>query len=117
MNSGILRAIAVSSQESSDSCPLFLTPRCWRIPLIAVESVGTRLMAQFRLISAHAPERDVRLYNFYPLVHLLVFRAECKGESGPFGCSPSEDSLLELRHHPPCSHLKSSWCGGSRPFA
>jgi hypothetical protein len=56
--------------------------------------------------------RDVWLYDLYPLVHPLVFRAECKGDgsqSGPFGCSPSEDSLFQLRHHLLCSYHKSFW--------
>ena len=26
----------------------------------------------------HAPPRDVRLYDFHPLVHSLVFRAKCR---------------------------------------
>ncbi len=40
--------------------------------------------------------RDVRLCNFYPLVHSLTFRAECKGES-TLRMSPAEDSWFPLR--------------------
>jgi hypothetical protein len=63
--------------------------------------------SSLRLLVLMVRNRDVRLRDFYPLVHPSAFGQSVKqtglSNPGPFGCSRSEDSLFSTTKSIQCS--------------
>jgi hypothetical protein len=75
---------------------------CWRIALIAVESILSRLTTRSTHIFAMAPRRDFWPYDFYPLVYASVVGAECKRDgSESLSDTSSPGKLLLHGRRPP----------------
>jgi len=112
-NSRILPAIVPGSQGVVRLFPVHFIRGGWRIPLIAVESVGTRLRTrvQPQLASCSSTE------TFGSMTFILLFTPRSFGhsgkrggsQSGRFGCFPVRGFLgLHLR----CSLSQTWWSAG-----